>query len=74
MNEKIDYYLAFLSSLCGFDSPDQISIGGVLIIVIALVALVISIYKMVAYTLWPGEPSLNHIKRTVLSEEGVYEN
>ncbi len=74
MEQKVDYYLALLSSLCGFDSPEDVSLGGIVMIFIALAVLVFSVYKMVTYTLWPEDKSKEHIKYSVLNEEGGYEN
>ena len=67
-NYSFDYYLELMLSLCGFDSPAIISIGDVIMVVIAALVLIYALYRAVVLTIWPGEYEPSHIKHAFLDE------
>ncbi len=71
MTERLRYYVDLLAALCGFDSPEKISLFGVVFVILATAALIYACYRAVLLTLWPGERNAEHIKRRVLNDEEV---
>ena len=69
MTERLRYYVDLLATLCGFDSPEQVSAFGVLIVILATAVLIYACYRAVLLTVWPGERGTDHIKRRVLDDE-----
>lgn len=69
MIERLQYYADLLVALCGFDSPEQVSLFGVVIIILAAALLIYACYRALLLTLWPGEQETDHIKQRVLDDE-----
>ncbi len=69
MIERLRYYADLLVTLCGFDSPEQVSLFGVVIVVLASALLIYACYRALLLTVWPGEQETRHIKRRVLEDE-----
>ena len=67
--ERLRYYADLLATVCGFDSPEQISALGIFFVVLAAAALIYACYRALLLTLWPGEDDADHVKRRVLEEE-----
>lgn len=69
MIERVRYYLDLLAALCGFDSPEEISTFGIVMVALAAATLIFACYRALTLTLWPGEKNVDHIKRRVLEDE-----
>lgn len=68
--DQLRYLVDALAALCGFDSPQEIGVGGVLVVILAAGLLVYVVYRAALLSLWPGEAGSDHIKRRVLDEDG----
>ena len=69
MTERIRYYIDLLATLCGFDSPQEVSAFGMVMVALAAATLIYACYRALTLTLWPGECSADHIKRRILEDE-----
>jgi hypothetical protein len=69
MKETIAYYFQVFLSLCGELFTGYTSIFELAIVLLAFLVVVYAFYKAITLSLWPGETSKNHIKRTVLEDD-----
>ncbi len=69
--DRVSYYIELLASMCGFDNPDTVTTFGLVVVIIATFILIYAFYRAIYVTIWPGETSVDHIKRRVLIEEDV---
>ncbi|MCG8432900.1 MAG: hypothetical protein MJA83_02585 [Gammaproteobacteria bacterium] len=67
--ERVIYYFELLATLCGFDGRSGYSIPGMIVVLLALVAVIYAFYRAIISTIWPGETARSHIKHRILSDE-----
>lgn len=69
MSDSIRYFVDVIATLCGFDSPESLSLAGLSGVALAAVILIYACFRAVLLTVWPGERETCHIKRRVIRDE-----
>ena len=69
LQDRLAYYIELLSTLCGFDTPQEISMVSMIVVFIAFLIVCWAFYLTIIYTLWPGETDSNHCKYDILSND-----
>lgn len=69
MSNSIRYVVDVIATLCGLDSPDELSVPGLCGVLLAAVILVYACFRAVLLTAWPGENDTHHVKNRVLRDE-----